>query len=112
MFFLTPKYANTSIPEVVWEIYLHDLVEIETKGFLDKELHVDYEHNEEILHRIFYGGNAQKAEQRLIALMQSQKYIQEHPRRVEARRVPCPRCKKMIDWRDHFCPVCGHRMRK
>ncbi len=107
--FLSKQAESLKFPEVLFELYLHDLVEIESKGFVSKELHVAYEHNEMMQHRVFYGSNAPKIEQRLLALIQTQKWLREHPRRVPGKFIHCHACGKWVDWRDKFCPHCGTR---
>jgi hypothetical protein len=109
IFFLSQKAENVRVPEVLWELYLHDLIEVETKGTFSKELHIEYEHNEEVQHRIFYGPNAEKLESRIIALIQTEKWLREHPKRVQGKFIHCHACGKWADWRDHYCPHCGAR---
>ncbi|QQR92330.1 MAG: hypothetical protein IPJ89_04205 [Candidatus Iainarchaeum archaeon] len=110
MLFLTKQAEQLRYPEVVLEIYLHDLVEVESKGVISKELHLAYEHNEVVHHQIFYGPNAAKIEQRLLSLMQTQKWLREHPKRIPGKFIRCRSCEKLVDWRDKYCPHCGHHL--
>ena len=87
-------------------------MEIDTKGVWSPELHISYEHNEEILHRTFYGNASPQVEKRLLEMMQTRKWIREHPRRMQGKLIECTRCNKWIDWRDQFCPHCGHALSK
>lgn len=112
LLYLSSQVEQTQIPEMVWEIYLHDIVEVDVKGAWSPELHISYEHNEEILHRTFYGNASPKVEKRLLEIMQTRKWIREHPQRMKGKLIECTHCKKWIDWRDQFCPRCGRAQTK
>ncbi len=110
--FMADDRAYSSFAETLYDIPLHNIVDVSTRGIIEKSVHVDAHTPQGITHFAFHG-NALASNVPLIRRVILQHDAADYwENQARSAYLQCRACKKRIGKGLKFCPYCGKAQAK
>lgn len=111
MLFVADDKNYSKFPEIMYDIPLHNIEEISSRGVFDKSLHVEAHTSQGVSHFTFYGSKvAEQANyfREAVRVHDAADYWRAQPK---SKSQKCARCKKQISRGLKYCPYCGTKQK-
>lgn len=109
MIFVADDKIAAPFPEVMYEIALHNIVEVASRGLMNKSLHVDAHTPQGVMHFTFHGNELAKQARSIKEIVLQHDAADYWRGQKKGLSTRCKKCKKQIQKGLRYCPYCGTR---